>query len=283
MGEKSKIEWTDATWNFVYGCNEVSPGCDNCYARTFTERWRGVKGHPFENGFDIRLAPDRLNLPHKWAEPKMIFTNSLSDLFHREIPFEFVARGFDVMLATPRHTYQVLTKRPERMAEFVKRYLLSKGLQQLPENIWLGTSVESQKFTYRAEVLKSIACHTRFLSMEPLLGPVEDLILKDIHWVIVGGESGHGARYMHPDWARSIRDQCHGAGVDFFFNQWGQWLPDDQVVHIKDNPAWLHKNWENSMLDIGRGVWALPIGKTAAGRLLDGREYNEMPEVRVLV
>lgn len=216
MSDKSNIEWTEATWNPITGCTEVSPGCDNCYARTFAERFRGVPGHPYEQGFDLRLWPERIDQPSRWKRSRIIFVNSMSDLFHEDIPVEYIDRVIAAMEAAPQHTYQVLTKRPGRMAS-VLRQLRPVPLSQ----VWWGTSIELDKYTWRADKLRQTPAAVKFLSLEPLLGPLPSLDVTDIDWVIVGGESGHGARPLDPGWARDLRDQCADAGVAFFFKQTG--------------------------------------------------------------
>lgn len=216
MSDGSSIEWTDATWNPVTGCTEVSPGCDNCYARTFAERWRGIPDHPYEQGFDLRLWPDRLEQPSRWGKPRLIFVNSMSDLFHQRVPDDYIATVFDAMRQAPQHRFQVLTKRPGRMASVVKR------IQPIPlPHVWLGTSIETDGYMWRIDKLRATPSAVRFLSLEPLLGPIPNLDLRGVGWVIVGGESGHGARPMDLDWARDIRDQCAAADVPFFFKQTG--------------------------------------------------------------
>jgi protein gp37 len=234
MADHSKIEWTDATWNPVTGCNKVSPGCKHCYAQRFSERFRGVPGHPFEQGFDLRLWPERLGLPLGWRAPRRIFVNSMSDLFHERVPLDFIKRVFGTMRAASQHQFQVLTKRAERLVEVWDSLYW-------PENVWMGVSVENEKYAYRSELLRKVPAHVRFLSVEPLIGPIPRLPLRGIHWVIVGGESGPGARPMQPEWVRSIRAQCVRAKVRFFFKQWGG------------------------------------IRKHATGRTLDGRTFDEMP------
>ena len=225
MSDHSKIEWTDATWNPVTGCTKVSPGCKHCYAQTFAERFRGVPGHPFEQGFDLRLWPERLELPLAWKTSKRIFVNSMSDLFHDKVPDTFIDRVFKTMMKAEWHQFQVLTKRPERMATYLRarrKRLGSLGLNY--PNIWLGASVETQKYVHRAQRVASLPSAVRFLSCEPLLGPLDlRLVLgpERVNWVIVGGESGHGARPMDQAWALDIRDQCLNTGVAFFFKQWG--------------------------------------------------------------
>jgi protein gp37 len=251
VSDHSSIEWTDATWNPVTGCTKVSPGCKNCYAERFAERFRGVEGHPFEQGFDLKLWPDRLVQPLKWATPRRIFVNSMSDLFHENVPDAFVKKCFDMMAQADWHHYQILTKRPERALE------LAPKLRPWPKQVWMGVSVENQDYTWRVDVLRKIPAKVRFLSCEPLLGPL-DLQLKGIHWVITGGESGPGARPCKAEWIRSIRDQCKTAGhrVEFFHKQWGtdRSNPDPQDPTSKKNG-----------------------GTAKGGRLLDGVPYNGMP------
>lgn len=234
MSDGSAIEWTDATWNPVRGCSKVSPGCAHCYAETFAERFRGVAGHPFEHGFDLRLVPTALELPLRWKAPRLVFVNSMSDLFHEDVPASYIQKVFDVMRRAKQHTFQVLTKRSKRMLE------LSRQLD-VPDNVWMGVSVESQRYVDRIADLRGVKAKIRFLSVEPLLGPIHRLPLRGIHWVIVGGESGHGARPMKPEWVREIREHCLAAQVPFFFKQWGG------------------------------------VRKSKAGRRLDRREWNEMP------
>jgi protein gp37 len=240
VSDRSTIEWTDATWNPVTGCTKVSPGCAHCYAETFAERVRGVPGHPYEQGFDLRLWPDRLEQPLSWTKPRLVFVNSMSDLFHERVPADFVTRVFDVMEQAKQHRFQVLTKRPERALE------LAPDLPW-PENVWMGVSVENQRWTSRVGVLRAIPAQVRFLSCEPLLGPLT-LDLRGIHWVIAGGESGPRARPMQLSWARGVRDQCVAAGVPFFFKQWG-----------------------------AHDVTGRRVGKKTAGRELDGRTWDELP------
>jgi protein gp37 len=234
MSDRSEIEWTDATWNPVLGCTKVSPGCKHCYAETFSERFRGVPDHPFEQGFDLRLVPHALDRPRRWRQGRLVFVNSMSDLFHERVPLEYIRQVFDVMEQCPQHRFQVLTKRADRLAE------LAPDLPW-PTNVWMGVSVETAKYKSRIHQLRRVPAAVRFLSCEPLLGPLGNLPLKGIHWVIVGGESGRRPRPMNPDWVRTIRRQCARADVPFFFKQWG-----------------------------GRN-------KKAAGRELDGREWNELP------
>ena len=246
----TQIEWTGATWNPVTGCTKVSPGCDHCYAETFAERWRGVPGHPYERGFDLQLRPEQLHQPIAWKRPGLIFVNSMSDLFHADVPEEYIAAVAATMRAASWHTFQVLTKRGERLERLSRRIRWS-------QNVWLGVSVETQAYYSRIRHLQRVPAAVRFLSCEPLLGPLRNLPLEGIHWVIVGGESGPGARPMDPAWAREIRAQCQDADVPFFFKQWGAWVP--APAHPGDE------------------VVMRRLGKKAAGRLLDGRTWDGMP------
>jgi protein gp37 len=241
MASSTAIEWTDATWNPVTGCTKISAGCDNCYAERFSERFRGVPGHPFEHGFDLMLRPERLLQPLAWKSPKIIFVNSMSDLFHKSVPHCFVDKVFETMEKANWHTYQVLTKRSSRMRDYVNRRYDGKAA---PIHLWLGTSIEDGMRKSRIQHLRQMNASMRFLSVEPLIGPMGLMNLDGIDWVIVGGESGPRARLMDPEWVREIRDQCVEAGVAFFFKQWGGLRP-----------------------------------KTG-GRSLDGREWSELPEKR---
>jgi len=240
MVQQTAIEWTDATWNPVTGCSKISPGCDNCYAERFAERFRGTPGHPFETGFDLTMRPERVEQPLRWQQPRMIFVNSMSDLFHKDIPSDFISRVFETMERAHWHIFQVLTKRSSLMRDFLhRRYGESRG----PRHIWLGVSVEDGKRKSRIRHLQDAPAGTRFLSIEPLLGSIGELELKGIDWVIAGGESGPKARPIRIEWAREVRDQCQRAGVAFFFKQWGGFRPK------------------------------------SGGRLLDGREWSEYPRV----
>lgn len=222
MSDNSAIEWTDATWNPVTGCTKVGPGCDHCYAERFAERFRGVSGHPYEQGFDLTLRPERLSQPTRWHRPRMIFVNSMSDLFHKEIHDGFIDQVFDTMETANHHIYQVLTKRSSRLARYVnQRY----SQTTVYKHIWLGVSVEDRQRSNRIAHLQRTRASVRFLSVEPLLGPIGPIDLAGISWVIVGGESGPGARPMNVNWAREIRDQCAEQGVEFFFKQWGGKTP----------------------------------------------------------
>jgi len=218
----SSIEWTDATWNPTTGCDRISPGCDHCYALTLAARLKAMGQEKYQldgdsrtsgPGFALTLHPDTLDLPRRWARGRMVFVNSMSDLFHADVPLGFITDVFDVMRSTPQHRYQVLTKRSRRLAQFADRL-------DWPANLWMGVSVESQRYAFRADHLREVPAAVRFLSIEPLLGPV-DLDLDGIDWVIVGGESGRHARPMNPVWVRHLRDTCVGAGTPFFFKQWG--------------------------------------------------------------
>lgn len=245
----STIEWTTLTWNPVTGCTRVSPGCDHCYAERFAERFRGVPGHVYERGFDVQLRPERLEQPLTWRRPATVFVNSMADLFHADVPESYIADILDVMRRASWHTFQVLTKRAERMERLSRRLTW-------PDNIWLGVSVEAPPYYGRIRHLQRVDVGVRFLSCEPLLAHLAALPLEGIAWVIAGGESGAGARPMEPAWVRDVRDQCDAAAVPFFFKQWGAWAPVDQ-----------------------HGDAMRRLGKRAAGRVLDGRTWDEMPTV----
>jgi protein gp37 len=234
MADNSRIEWTEATWNPVTGCSKVSPGCAHCYAETFAERWRGIAGHPYEQGFDLRLWPERLEVPLRWRRPRTIFVNSMSDLFHEAIPIEYIAEVFKVMQRADWHVFQVLTKRPERLEA------LADDLPW-PPNVWMGVSIENRRFVHRADNLRRTPAQTKFISAEPLLGPLEGLDLSRIDWLIAGGESGPGHRPMRIEWARDLRDRCVEENVAFFFKQWGG------------------------------------VRSKTGGRVLDGRAWDELP------
>ena len=214
MGDKSAIEWTDATWNPVTGCTKISTGCDHCYAATLALRLQRMGVEKYRNGFAVTLHPEALQQPYQWRSSRRVFVNSMSDLFHARVPKHFVVQVWEVMRDCPQHTFQILTKRPERMARFTAQY-------PAPSNVWLGTSVEDQQVTNRIDRLREVHAQIRFLSCEPLIGPLPNLDLAGIHWVIVGGESGFGHRPMNPNWVRDIRDQCGRSHVCFFFKQWG--------------------------------------------------------------
>jgi protein gp37 len=240
MSSNSNIEWTDATWNPVRGCTKISPGCKHCYAETFAERFRGVKGHPYQQGFDLRLVPEKVAEPLRWRTPKMIFVNSMSDLFHDAVPDDYIEAVVKVMVAANWHTYQVLTKRSERIQKLLNSKLKFAAKQQ---HIWWGVSVEDQTYGVpRIKNLRAADAAVRFLSVEPLLEDVGTLNLAGINWMIVGGESGTGARPMEKEWVLSLKKQCREADVAFFFKQWGG------------------------------------VRKKAAGRELNGRTYDEFPQ-----
>jgi len=316
MSAATKIEWTrgddgaaGATWNVVTGCDEVSEGCDNCYAKTFAERWRGVPGHPFEQGFDVRLWPERLTLPLSWRKPRRVFVNSMSDLWHDQVEMDLIAQAFAVMAVAERHTFQVLTKRPGRMHSMLadERFwelvrgaaaelgpttvtVLAIEQRRLP-NLWLGVSVESEKWApVRLDKLAATTVGAvRFASCEPLLGKLDlsPWLGAGLDWVIAGGESGPGARPMHPEWARSLREQCAAAKVAFFFKQWGAFAPEELGAWVAEDGS---PRGAISLLDRGgRGwngmealapadaVWMRRVGKGRAGRVLDGRTWDEFP------
>jgi protein gp37 len=214
MADRSKIEWTEATWNPVTGCDKVSPGCAHCYAETFAERWRGIPGHPYEQGFALRLWPERLEQPLRWKRPRMIFVNSMSDLFHEDIPESFIRSVFEVMAEARHHTFQILTKRHERLSELGARL-------DWPTNVWMGVSIENRRFVHRADHLRAADSAVRFISAEPLLGRLERLDLRGIDWLIAGGESGPRHRPVKAEWISELRDRCVDEGVAFFFKQWG--------------------------------------------------------------
>lgn len=240
MADRSRIEWTDATWNPVRGCTKISPGCTHCYAETFAERFRGVAGHPFERGFDLRLVPEKLAEPLRWARPRRVFVNSMSDLFHAGVPDDFIAAVARVMTRADWHTFQVLTKRAERMAALLRGPLREAAAQP---HIWWGVSVENRRHGLpRVEALRAAPACVRFLSVEPLLEDLGAVDLYGIHWVIAGGESGPGARPLRREWIASLRDQCVRVEVPFFFKQWGG------------------------------------VRKHITGRLLDGRTWDELPD-----
>jgi protein gp37 len=244
MSLLTKIEWTDATWNPVRGCTKISAGCKHCYAETFAERFRGVKSHPYEQGFDLRLVPQKLLEPLRWKTPKMIFVNSMSDLFHDQVPDEYIEQVAEVMVQANWHTFQVLTKRAQRMKLLLNTKLAFAACQP---HIWWGVSVENRKHGLpRISHLQAANAAVRFLSIEPLLENLRSIDLKGISWVIVGGESGAGARPMRKEWVLSLRDQCRTANVPFFFKQWGG------------------------------------VRKSLAGRKLEGKTYDEFPKTKFI-
>lgn len=229
MGTVSKIEWTERTWNPTVGCTKISPGCKHCYAETMAKRLQAMGAPGYTDGFAFKVMPERLKEPLQRKKPTTWFVNSMSDLFHEAAPFDYIAEVFRVMAACPQHTFQVLTKRADIMARFCSQHRVS-------QNVWLGVSVEDCKYGVpRIDVLRDIKVETRFLSIEPLLENVGTLNLRGIHWVIVGGESGHGARIMRPEWVANIQEQCEEAGVSFFFKQWGAWGADGKLRDKKAN------------------------------------------------
>ncbi|MEV6984208.1 phage Gp37/Gp68 family protein [Sphaerisporangium sp. NPDC051017] len=243
MAGRSRIEWTEVTWNPTTGCDRISAGCDNCYALTLANRLKAMGAAKYQRdgdprtsgpGFGVTLHEDTLSAPLRWREPRLVFVNSMSDLFHARVPVDFVRRVFDIMAATPQHTYQVLTKRATRLARIAHRL-------PWPENVWMGVSVENEQTTARVAALRRVPAAVRFISAEPLLGSLNGLDLADVHWLIAGGESGSGARPVDPDWVRQLRDQCLRDEVAFFFKQWGGRTPK------------------------------------AGGRILDGRTWDQMP------
>jgi protein gp37 len=235
MAEKSTIEWTHSTWNPVTGCTKLSAGCDHCYAERFSERFRGVPNHPFETGFDLTPRPHRLEQPKYWRRPRLIFMNSMSDLFHKNIAVNFVERVFETMEAADWHVFQALTKRSSLMRRFVNARYAGKGA---PPHIWLGVSIEHGATLSRLRHLKAAHAAVRFVSFEPLLGPVGPVDLTDIDWIIAGGESGPGARPVRLDWLREIRDACLKQHVPFFFKQWGGRTPKTGG-NVLDGRQWL--------------------------------------------
>jgi len=234
MAINSSIEWTESTWNPLTGCTKVSPGCKHCYAERMAKRLQAMGQPNYVNGFLLTLHEHFLDLPLHWKQPQMIFVNSMSDLFHEDVPEEFILKVFDTMRRAHWHTFQVLTKRSARLSELDPQI-------NWPANVWMGVSVENSKYVFRIDHLRLTNAHVRFLSLEPLLGPLHNLNLRNIHWIIVGGESGPGARPMAPDWVIDIRDQCKSTGVPFFFKQWGG------------------------------------VNKKKTGRLLEGETWDELP------
>lgn len=214
MGSNSSIEWTEATWNPVTGCDKISPGCKFCYADRLAKRLQKMGNPKYANGFDLTIQESALELPLRWKKPQTIFVNSMSDLFHEDIPDEFVADVFDVMVRAKQHTFQILTKRPERLAELAPQL-------PWPRNVWMGVTIENRRFVHRADSLREVPAAVRFISAEPLLGPLEGLDLDGIDWLIAGGESGPRHRRIDPAWATELRDRCLHKGVAFFFKQWG--------------------------------------------------------------
>lgn len=241
--KQSKIEWTEATWNPSVGCNKISTGCIHCYAEVMARRLQAMRTPGYEKGFEFTILPDRLEMPLSIKKPTKFFVNSMSDLFHEKMPFEYLNMVFDIIRITPQHHYQILTKRANILADYFKD-------RQVPDNVWLGVTVESIEVKYRMDILRSIPAKIRFISMEPLVSDLGELDLKDIHWVIVGGESGNQARPMDENWALNIKKQCTVQNVAFFFKQWGTW-----------------------------GVDGIKRNKKANGSKLQGKEWKEEPKV----
>ncbi|WP_395705181.1 DUF5131 family protein [Rhodococcus ruber] len=307
MADRTGIEWTDATWNPVTGCTKMSPGCDHCYAESIAHRFAGTKAYP--NGFEVTLRPERMGQPLRWRRPRRVFVNSMSDLFHQDVPDEHIARVFAVMSVARRHTFQLLTKRHARMRSLLNSTEFQRAVKHearaydrsplgpapiqwpLP-NLWLGVSTENQKWAdTRIPALLSTPAAVRFISAEPLLGPIELRCLLDwretgdaypasLDWVIVGGESGPGARPMHPAWVESLRDQCVRADVPFLFKQWGEWAPSARPSEFVDADGQRKTTNDLTALTIPTS-WApvRRVGKKAAGRELDGSTWDQYPEV----
>ncbi|MEJ5996610.1 phage Gp37/Gp68 family protein [Pedobacter sp. Du54] len=248
---QSNIEWTELTWNPVTGCTKISPGCKFCYAETMTKRLTAMGVEKYKDGFKVRTHPDTLNIPFTWKKSRIVFVNSMSDLFHPEVPIEFIQAVFAVMNKTPQHIYQVLTKRPDRVLEIADSLNWSK-------NIWLGTSVENEEYTFRIEELSNSPAQTKFLSIEPLIGPIDSVDFPNIDWVIVGGESGQKARPLKEEWVSAIRDSCEGKHIPFFFKQWGK--------------AKFNSNQNDPTIDPAHPKHA------KGGCELDGKIYRSMPK-----
>lgn len=299
MADKTGIEWTDATWNPVVGCTPVSSGCDNCYAAreasgrlAHLDLYAGLAKDGEFTG-EVRLVPERLDQPRHWTRPRRIFVNSMSDLFHPKVPIDFIREVFDVMASCPQHTFQVLTKRPHRMARFTWAYY--RDATGPAPNIWLGTSIENADNLWRCRPLASTFAAVHFLSLEPLLGPLEDLKLDGIDWVIVGGESGPNARPMCPVWATDIRDRCQEQHIPFLFKQWGEWgfkagrdhywshrvYADGRVLprrSAEELGALFDRDFGGFVVDLLEEWYGMgKIGKKSAGRELDGRTWDEYP------
>lgn len=288
MGSATTIEWTrgddgrrGATWNPVTGCTKISPGCAHCYAESFAERWRGLSGHPYEQGFDLRVWPERLDLPLRWRRPLRIFVNSMSDLFHEDVSDTFIQGVFEVMERASWHTFQLLTKRHERLVELARRL-------RWPTNVWMGVSIENRRFLGRADSLRQVPAAVRFISAEPLLGPLDGLRLDGIDWLIVGGESGPGARPMHPAWVRRLRDECRSAPVAFFFKQWGAHIPEEQIdgplrgsLAVVDMRGRRRDPMADGRPSEPESIRVRRVGKGRAGRVLDRRTWDEFPAPQV--
>jgi len=237
MSTQSTIEWTECTWNPVSGCTKISPGCANCYAERMAKRLQAMGQYRYRNGFKVTLHPEAIEEPYQWRKPRVVFVNSMSDLFHEDIPAKYIQSIFEVMNNTPRHTYQILTKRSERLAELAP-------ILNWSENIWMGITVENNRYLHRVDHLRQVDAHIRFLSLEPLLGPLDELNLHGINWVIVGGESGPNARPIKEEWILTIKNKCVFSDVPFFFKQWGG------------------------------------FNKKKNGRMLEGRQWDELPDAK---
>lgn len=280
MSDRTGIEWTEATWNPTTGCDRVSPGCDNCYALVLARRLKAMGNSKYQRdgdprssgpGFGLTVHEESLELPHRWRKPRQIFVNSMSDLFHPSVPTEFIQRVFAVMADTPRHTYQVLTKRSHRLMTLADQL-------PWPSNVWMGVSVESERYSFRVRHLRSIQASVRFVSAEPLLGSLASVDLAGIDWLIVGGESGRSARPMDPEWVFELRDKCLQDNIPFFFKQWGEWMPADLggMAASVDTGA---RHSEDPAAVPTPGAPMLKVGKGAAGRRLDGATWDQMPSV----
>ncbi len=237
MSTQSSIEWTECTWNPVSGCTKISPGCAHCYAERMAKRLQAMGQYRYRNGFKVTVHPEAIEEPYQWKKPRVVFVNSMSDLFHEDIPANYIQSIFEVMNNTPRHTYQILTKRSERLAELAP-------ILNWSENIWMGVTVENNRYLHRVDHLRQVEAHIRFLSLEPLLGPLDELNLHRINWVIVGGESGPNARPIKEEWVLTIKNKCIFSDVPFFFKQWGG------------------------------------FNKKKNGRMLEGRQWDELPDAK---
>lgn len=279
VADKSTIEWTESTWNPTTGCDRTSPGCDNCYALTLARRLKAMGNPRYQSdgdprssgpGFCLTLHHDQLDLPHRWTTPRTIFVNSMSDLFHPGVPDSFIRDVFRVMAETPRHTYQVLTKRSKRLVRLGQRLPWSS-------NVWMGVSIESDRYSFRADHLRGVPATIRFISAEPLLGFLPSLSLAGIDWLIAGGESGHGARPMHPAWVRALRDRCSESQTAFFFKQWGSWAPTDTPSEAAVTIDGRLIRGGALSTESSDPCHVRRMTKAAAGRCLDGRLWDEMP------
>lgn len=269
----SNIEWTDETWNPVTGCTQISPGCDNCYALRMSNRLKAMKQPNYRNGFQLTLHDHVLEKPLTWKKPRRVFVNSMSDLFHKGVPLEFIEKTLEVCRAAHWHQFQILTKRSQRLAS------LSTKLSW-PDNVWMGVSVESQTYTFRVDHLKTVPAAVRFVSFEPLIGPVNDVDLNGIAWAIVGGESGPNARPAHPDWYRKLRSICKAYGTHFFFKQFGEFAPAEEH---QSSPKLVRISKKGEIVPDGTrstrksDACLARVGKGKAGRTLDGTTWDAYP------